>query len=232
MWLAACLLIGISTFALAAQLVAHYTGAKLDDNSPPILVLSSLALDGSILIAVFLFLRWENLTWVEAFGFRTRLWCALMWGVIVAVCFTPVAQEMNVLCGKAIEWYSGKAPPSEQAVESLQKAVPGFTRVYLIFFAIVIAPVSEETLFRGILYPAIRQFGFPRSALWGTSILFAAIHANLPAFLPLTLLAVVLAILYEKTSNLLACIVAHSVFNAAGVLLLYYYNGEAAPPSH
>lgn len=229
LWLAACLLMGFSAFALAVQLVAQYTGVKVDSNSPPIVILSSLALDGSILIAVFLFLRWENLAWAEAFGFKNRLRRALIWGVIVALCFTPIGQAINSLCARAIEWCSHKPAPNEEAVESLQNAAPGLTRAYLIFFAIVIAPVAEEMLFRGILYPTIKQFGFRRTALWGTSVLFAAVHLNLSAFIPLALFAVVLAILYERTSNLLACIVAHSIFNAAGVLLLYYYNNTAPP---
>lgn len=226
-----CLAMGIIFFVLAASLVAHFTGAKPDGNNPFLLVLGTLALDGSLLIAVFIFLRLEQLTWTEAFGFNTpALWRALVWGAIVAVCFTPIGQEMNGLCAEALQWLHVQAQ-NEQAVETLQKAAPGFNKIYLIFFAVVIAPVSEEAFFRGILYPTIRQSGFPRAALWGTSLLFAAIHLNLAAFLPLTLFAAILAILYEKTNNLLACILAHSIFNAVGVILLYHYSSVTPPHS-
>ena len=51
--------------------------------------------------------------------------------------------------------------------------------------AVLLAPVAEEMLFRGILYPAIKQAGYPRLALWGTSLLFAAVHMNLVTFVPL-----------------------------------------------
>jgi len=43
------------------------------------------------------------------------------------------------------------------------------------------------------LYPWIKQSGFPRLALWGTAILFAAIHFNLATFIPLAALALMLA---------------------------------------
>jgi membrane protease YdiL (CAAX protease family) len=231
MRLVPCMMFCFAFMVLVTMCVEHVTGAKPEDNSPPVLILSTLALDGSILVGVFLFLRFERITWSDAFGFKSPgLWRALFWGLIVAVVFTPIGQEMNNLCGRVIEWFHMQ-PQSEEAVETLQKATPGFSRVYLVFFALVIAPVAEETLFRGILYPAIRQYGFPRFALWGSSILFAAIHLNLPAFLPLTIFAVILAVLYEKTDNLLACIVAHSVFNAAGVVLLYSL-APTAPPHH
>ena len=153
----------------------------------------------------------------------------MLWGVIVAVCFTPIGQEMNLLCGEVLQKIHVE-PQTEQAVETLQRAAPGFNRIYLVFFALVIAPVSEEALFRGILYPTIKQYGFPRAALWGTSLLFAAVHVNLPAFLPLVILAIVLTILYERTNNLLACIVAHSLFNASAVAYLFY-QGLAGQPA-
>jgi membrane protease YdiL (CAAX protease family) len=93
-------------------------------------------------------------------------------------------------------------------------------RVILGIILILIAPPAEELLFRGVLYPAIKQRGFPRLALWGSSLAFAAVHVNLATFLPLTLLALVLVWLYERTNNLLAAITTHSLFNALNFLLL------------
>lgn len=227
-----CIMVCLAFMLMIASYARHFTGAKPDDNSPLMLVLSTLALDGSILVGVFIFLRFERITWAAAFGFRHRsLWRAALWGFIIAAIFTPIGQEMNNLFAHVMESSFHLQPQNEEAVETLQKAAPGFNRIYLIFFAVVIAPVAEETLFRGILYPAIRQQGFPRAALWFSSMLFAAIHLNLPAFIPLTIFALILAVLYEKTGNLLACIVAHSVFNAAGVVLLYSV-GPNAPPHH
>jgi CAAX protease family protein len=85
----------------------------------------------------------------------------------------------------------------------------------------VLAPVAEEMLFRGILYPAVKQAGFPRLALWGTALLFAAVHQNLVTFVPLTVLALALAWLYERTDNLWAPITAHAMFNAMNFVILY-----------
>jgi|SRR5271154_6742402 len=224
-------LLGCFSFMLCLYGVAqHFFGPNADENSPVAVVLNSLALDGSILMAVGLFLVLEQFTWADAFGFNSPQPArALTWGALTGIACAPIGQEMNQLIAQALEHWHVEAA-KEQAVESLQNAPPGFVRIYLIVFAIVIAPVAEETLFRGILYPAIRRLGFPRVALWGTSLLFALIHYNLTAFLPLTLLAAALALLYEKTNNLLSCIIAHSLFNLAGVTLLYFYNGAA--PGH
>ena len=98
-------------------------------------------------------------------------------------------------------------------VQALQNSSTWLDFVALGVVTIGLAPLAEEILFRGILYPTIKQAGFPRVALWGTSLLFAAIHLNLAIFLPLLLLALMLTWLYEKTDNLLAPIAAHSLFN-------------------
>ena len=94
-------------------------------------------------------------------------------------------------------------------------------RLTLGVIAVLLAPVAEEALFRGILYPAIKQTGHPRLALWGSSLLFAAVHMNAVSFVPLALLALVLTLLYERTDNLLAPIAAHVLFNALNFVTLF-----------
>jgi membrane protease YdiL (CAAX protease family) len=91
--------------------------------------------------------------------------------------------------------------------------------IYAGIAAILIAPAAEEILFRGILYPAIKERGWPRTALIGTSLLFGAIHGHLPSFVALSFLGLVFALLYDRTSNLLAPILAHSTFNAVNFFL-------------
>src|SRR5512140_422206 len=104
-------------------------------------------------------------------------------------------------------------PVVQGPVQMLQMALPLPMKFFIGILAIVVAPFAEEVVFRGLIYPTLKQNGFPKLALWGTSLLFAAIHSNLMIVLPLTFLAVVLTLLYETTDNLLAPIFAHSLFN-------------------
>src|SRR5204863_6383154 len=86
--------------------------------------------------------------------------------------------------------------------------------------AIILAPIAEEMLFRGILYPTLKQNGFRRSAFILSSFIFALVHLNLMLIVPLTFLALVLALLYEFTGNLSAPIAAHCLFNALNFSLM------------
>jgi len=116
----------------------------------------------------------------------------------------------------------GLPPESQSAVKLLTDAKSMWTIVYLGVFAVVIAPVAEEFIFRGMLFPFLKQLGFPKLAWFGASALFALIHLNLPTFVPLFMLALALTWLYEWTDNLLAPITAHALFNAANFAFLLW----------
>jgi membrane protease YdiL (CAAX protease family) len=72
------------------------------------------------------------------------------------------------------------------------------------------------------LYPFVKQLGWRRLAWFGVSFAFALIHDAAATFVPLFVLALALTWLYEKTDNLLAPIAAHSLFNAANLVILCF----------
>ncbi|MDD5084630.1 MAG: type II CAAX endopeptidase family protein [Candidatus Omnitrophica bacterium] len=89
---------------------------------------------------------------------------------------------------------------------------------FLIFYSIVLAcvigPVIEEIFFRGFCYPAIKKRWGKALAVFITALVFAAIHGSLFAFLPVFILGVALAFLYEKYGTLVPSIVMHIVHNS------------------
>ncbi|HOB32537.1 MAG TPA: CPBP family intramembrane metalloprotease, partial [Verrucomicrobiota bacterium] len=56
------------------------------------------------------------------------------------------------------------------------------------------------------------------------------IHANLKTFIPLTVLALVMTLLYERTGNLLAPIATHATFNAVNFIYLIVIDIFAGTP--
>ena len=183
------------------------------------ILFGAVAQDGCILIATFVFLRRENIRWSDAFGFSmsgkgATLGLALLVGTIAL----GIALALQAVSSELLSRLQVEGGP-QQVVAILQAPRPLGQQIGLGIITIALAPLSEEVLFRGILYPTIKQSGYPRWALWGTSLLFATIHFNRMAFLPLTVLALVWTWLYEMRNNLLAPILAHSLFNAFGFLM-------------
>ncbi|MGQ9456402.1 MAG: lysostaphin resistance A-like protein [Armatimonadota bacterium] len=96
-----------------------------------------------------------------------------------------------------------------------------FAFVAATVLAVVVAPVVEEVLFRGMLYTALRgMMGF-WSAAAVSAFAFAVVHPTMPAsFLPLAALGIVLAVLRESTGSVAPAIVCHGINNALALILV------------
>ena len=192
-------------------------------------LVAALSFQGVAIVFTARFVHEHGLRWAEAFGFNNRWPSALLFGVLAAGIFLPVGWLLQAASYELMSRAHLKTE-IQPAVQALQHTVTWLDRAVMGVVAIGIAPVGEELLFRGILYPAIRQAGFPGVALWGTSLLFAAIHVNLGIFVPLLLLALVLAQLYERTGNLLAPLAAHVLFNAFNFVRFFYLEPHFTQP--
>ena len=92
----------------------------------------------------------------------------------------------------------------------------------LLLFAISVAPVFEEFLFRGFAYPVLKKrFGMLPAWLMVAAV-FALSHWHAPSFLPLFVFALGLGLAYELTGSLIAPITMHALFNATMVLQIFY----------
>ena len=217
--------------ALLATTARQLLGDRAVEDSLLNMILATLAFQGAGLVLVALFLREHQVGWAEAFGFKTDPAWAVLLGIAVAVIAVPIAWYLQSAGVELLtRWHF--VVSGQDAVRLLWEAQALWKQAYLGLFAVVVAPVAEEILFRGILYPFLKQHGHPQLALWGTAILFAGVHVNLGVVLPLVFLAVVLALLYEWTDNLLACIVVHSLFNAANFVMLFALKNSGQLPGN
>jgi uncharacterized protein len=81
---------------------------------------------------------------------------------------------------------------------------------------VVVAPVTEEFLFRGILLHRWAAKWGIRPAIIISSLVFGFLHAN---FVGLSMFGVVMALLYIKTRTLLVPIICHALNNGSVVIL-------------
>ena len=185
-------------------------------------LLGTLGFQGAAWLLILFFLRQHQTGWREALGFRgPQLRRALLMAALVVIIFLPVAlglQQVSALVLAKLGW----SPEEQMAITLLTGTKSWWMRIYLGAFAVVLAPVAEEFIFRGMLYPFIKQLGWPRLAWFGVSFAFALIHDDAATFVPLFVMALMLTWLYEKTDNLLAPIAAHSLFNAANLVILCF----------
>lgn len=213
----------VCCFAVGGMLsavVRHALGAKLVEDSLLHLFLAALSFQVAALVFIALFLHEQQVGWAAAFGFKTEWRRAVGWGILVGGGALLVVWSLQWVSAELLTRL-GFDVGEQDAIRLLRGSETFGKRLFIGVVAIVLAPPVEEMFFRGILYPFIKQSGFPRGALWGVAILFALIHGSLPILLPLVALAVILALLYEWTDNLLAPIIVHAIFNAANFAMLF-----------
>jgi membrane protease YdiL (CAAX protease family) len=87
--------------------------------------------------------------------------------------------------------------------------------------AVIVAPLCEEIVFRGYLYPAAKRFVGPATAMFCSALLFSLAHGSLAMLLPLFLLGFAFAWIYERTGSLWAPIFAHFCVNGSTVLIQF-----------
>jgi membrane protease YdiL (CAAX protease family) len=205
---------------------AGFTAFQPPSGSGAVLI-GTLTFQGATWMLIPLFLRWHQMHWRDAFGLRrmefSRTWFPVVPVVIVLLpAMAWLLQYLSICVLTKIGW----PPGNETAVTVLTSAHSWWLRIYLCAFTVVIGPVAEEFIFRGLLYPFLKQRGRPLLAWLGVSFLFALVHWDGATFVALFVLALALTWLYERTDSLLAPIMAHAFFNAVNLVLLYYSQYE------
>ncbi|PYK26129.1 MAG: hypothetical protein DME52_07075 [Verrucomicrobia bacterium] len=95
-------------------------------------------------------------------------------------------------------------------------------RIMIIVFAIAVAPVIEEFLFRFFLYNVIKRYFGRLIGVTFSALLFAAAHAHFPSFVPLFVLGSCFAIAYEWSGSILVAMTMHSLFNSLTLAALAF----------
>ena len=141
---------------------------------------------------------------LATFGFRPFHPSAYGWVVVAFVSYLLLAGLYTVLFN----------PPTEDLPEQLGADESVLLAVVTGLFVVCIAPFVEEFFFRGFLYQAMRNSWGPMLGAVGSAFLFALIHFAPDKFVPLLILGVALAMLFEKTGSIWPCIMLHALNNS------------------
>ena len=224
LWLGCTFMLALSPGAVVAGQFADGSVAQMAANITvlPVAIFVSIIVWFQVNHRVY-----RSPVWLaDTFGFnRNNTGRCLMLGLVTGLGLVLISMVLALLTSQLIHALGDQAEPQKLvtliAEESAKKEnIP--TLIFFVVMAVVVAPIAEEILFRGILYPAIKQIGYPRLAAIGTAFLFALFHVNLLTFASLTVVALGLIALYEFTDNLLAPITAHAVFNASNLIMLFW----------
>ena len=185
-----------------------------------------LALSGVLLVMIALTLLWARRSFVRGLaGLGLRLGVRrtgrdFAWAIVNLVAAYPV-----VLVGVALVMWLGRLYvggdfrfEENEGLTAIRENPGPYARAVLLAFTILIVPVWEELLFRGMFQSAITALTrHPWVGIITASIPFAVLHPpmHIPAML---VLSCCMGYAYERSGSLVRSILVHMIFNAVNVV--------------
>lgn len=220
------LILCVSLFQTAGGLLyQHFFEDETTALTPWLAVYAVLLLQVPLLIAYYLSQRCFANYFACQINFQPfTLRQAAVNTLPVFIRFLPLIWLTSLLWTHILEDLQGfgfinEAPPQE-LVQLFQAGGHPLAIGLLVIFAIVLAPIVEEIIFRACIYRFLKGQMSILLAQLLSATLFALVHANLLSFAPLLLVGILLARNYERSGNLLIPILFHAFFNAFSLMML------------
>ncbi len=170
-----------------------------------------------LFIVTFLQLRGFDLGSLGGF-FRISFIRALSTGVALLFFAYPLILLSDAITQRLFGGGSSK----QNIVEFFSGSRTIEQRILIIVFAVAIAPIVEEFLFRFFLYGVFKRYFGRLLGVTFSALLFAAAHAHFPSFAPLFVLGSCFAIAYEWSGSILVAMTMHSLFNSLTLTALAF----------
>jgi membrane protease YdiL (CAAX protease family) len=205
-----------NSFYGVVALLTHRTLEELT----PLIIFTELLVRIGILVGFVFFFHRRRVDIDAAVGLRNLApQHAIAWGTVFGLASLPpvgiIIAASDALC-RMLGWHQSEQP----IIDLFTTTDSPLLLALLVVFAVIVAPIFEEFIFRGFAYPALKQRFGTCPALALVSIVFAFSHVNVPSIVPLFVLAIGLGLAYEWTGSLLAPITMHALFNAIMVARL------------
>jgi membrane protease YdiL (CAAX protease family) len=203
-WVGILLLALIDVILLLAA--SQGVGAQLAQSANLILIQLTYLLP---LVVIFAYRR-VNPT---SLGFGMFEWSTLGLG-----CGLLIVSYLVILIHNAILMLLGVDTQGDQI---LQLFAALDSPAWFIIVGVILAPIVEETFFRGFLFQGFRQkYGWISGAFLSSAI-FGAAHLDPVAFIPTFILGFLLAYMYHRSNSVWPGIILHVLVNALGLCAAY-----------
>lgn len=201
-------------------LIDEWGGHEDNEQASQRIVIQSISFHIIGLGIVALSLIRRRVTWRDAFGLEPR---AIPGNVGMGVMFYLAALPFIVFYTfvyQAVLRGMGQEIMLQEVAQIVAGEQSFWMRVYLAGLAVVLAPLFEEILFRGIGLPLIARKWGAAAAVVIVSLFFAAIHFHLPSMMPLFVIAVAFSLAYIHSGSIMVPMVMHALFNGVNVAVL------------
>ncbi|MBE6112715.1 MAG: CPBP family intramembrane metalloprotease [Peptococcaceae bacterium] len=158
------------------------------------------------IVLLFLRMRGATLQQIGLRPFQDRRWFywSVMWGGVTFFAMLFVSACM-------VKLFPNAEP--QTATELIMHANGQWENFAVILMVSVLAPFSEELVFRGYIYRSLRMYKSQWFSILAASLMFGCMHYDLFRLLPLTLVGIFLNVTAVRSESLWGSMIMHGVWN-------------------
>lgn len=116
-------------------------------------------------------------------------------------------------------YFHGLTPPSTDVYTKLLGHTTWYTFILNLLLAGVLAPLVEETLFRGIIFGSLQAYFGKWTAAMVSAAIFSGLHFQAYGFIPRFMLGIALVYLYDKYKSLYPSVGLHALNNTVATII-------------
>lgn len=184
-------------------------------NKQVLLYANGFATQFAFLLLIISLGKWRGWT-RERLGWR-KIEMGKAWGSLVR--WYLLTWPINLIYSLIVYFY-GITPPTTDVYTQLMGHVTPLTFLLNLLLAGVMAPVIEETLFRGIVFAGLKSYFGKWTAAVLSALLFSGLHLQLIGFFPRFVLGIILVHLYDKYQSLYPSMAFHALNNLVAAILM------------
>jgi membrane protease YdiL (CAAX protease family) len=212
--------------AILASAVSAYIVAGITLSGPSG-TMNNRALVAGVLLTLFIvfligaLLKLRGLDIDALGGFSTT---TLKRAISTAIILLLAAAPLIVVAELITQLFFGSGSSRQEIVDLFNSSQTLQQRVMIIVLAVVIAPMTEEFIFRFFIYGVVRRYFGIAFGLVFNAALFSAAHNHLPSALPLFVLGGCFTLAYEWSGSILVSMGMHALFNGTQLIFLAFPN--------
>jgi Predicted metal-dependent membrane protease len=168
----------------------------------------------SFLLLIWTLKKVRHWTWSD-FG-----WHAVSLRKVGARIFQVYSLTWIFNIGYALFLYNrGLTPPSTDVYTKLLGQTTWYTLILNLLLAGVLAPLIEETLFRGVIFGSLQAYFGKWTAATISAAIFSGLHFQAYGFIPRFILGIALVYLYDKYKSLYPSVGLHALNNTVATVI-------------
>ena len=207
------------------------TSFNPEDDAPWVLISTGIGVLNLLLTLVIVTLhryrcQLDNIEEAMPLALRSALPTTIISSALILLAYLPAHLGVGLLWAQMMEVLSVDFS-YQKGIQELSKAFEEQqfeVLVPLILLTAVIAPISEEVLFRGLLFRYLRSAMGVTPAILCSAAMFTVMHDSITSWGPLMALGSILAWTYHRSGDLWIPIFIHAIFNS--IMMIFVMLGD------